>query len=175
MSDDASNLNVYVAHRAALVDYAAPIVGCRARAEDVVQEAYFRFVRQAPDAAVGARMVDQPVGYLYRIVRNLAFDWLRSLGADQRRHEAHHVLVGDGIAVPSPEDLALEQDALRQVEGALATMPDRMRQAFELHRIGGKTLQQIADTLGVSVATAHRLVRDASVSIMRHLENTEIL
>lgn len=168
MSDEPSKLDVYVAHRAALVDYAAPIIGCRARAEDVVQEAYFRFALAAED-----RRVEQPVGYLYRIVRNLALDWLRSLGADQRRHEACHVLNSSGVAAASPEDEVLTQEALRQVERVLADMPERMRRAFEMHRIECCTLQEIADALGVSVATAHRLVRDAGVAIMACLRDSE--
>ena len=35
--------NVYLRHRAELIDYATPIVGDRALAEDVVQDAWLRF------------------------------------------------------------------------------------------------------------------------------------
>ncbi|MGU9546296.1 sigma factor, partial [Bacillus cereus] len=70
MADD--KLKLYLAHRAALLDYAAPIVGCRSRAEDVVQEAWLRFSRQEEDAAIR-----HPASYLYRIVRNLSLDLTR--------------------------------------------------------------------------------------------------
>ncbi|MGC2856342.1 sigma-70 family RNA polymerase sigma factor [Novispirillum sp. DQ9] len=170
MQDGSSRLTVYVAHRAALIDYAAPILGCRARAEDVVQEAYFRFVEPAASGAGQGTAVDQPVGYLYRVVRNLALDWLRSLGADQRRHEAHHMLTTQGAAAPSPEDRAVCRDALRVVDDALAALPERTAAAFRMHRLGGRTLQQIAAALGVSVATAHRLVRDGHAAVARRLE-----
>lgn len=65
--------------RAELVDYAASIVGCRSRAEDVVPEAYLRF----DDAAERGRLT-QPTGYLFRIVRNLATDLLRRLALENR-------------------------------------------------------------------------------------------
>lgn len=70
VADD--KLQLYLSHRAALLDYAAPIVGCRARAEDVVQEAWLRFSRQDDSADIR-----HPASYLYRIVRNLALDQTR--------------------------------------------------------------------------------------------------
>jgi hypothetical protein len=43
LTDASDKLDIFLRHRADLIDYAAPIVGCRARAEDVVQEAWLRF------------------------------------------------------------------------------------------------------------------------------------
>src|SRR3546814_1293981 len=66
-------LNLYLRHRAELIDYATPIVGDRALAEDVVQDAWLRF-SEAGSHDAKTRLIRQPVGYLYRIVRNLALD-----------------------------------------------------------------------------------------------------
>jgi RNA polymerase sigma factor (sigma-70 family) len=41
---------------------------------------------------------------------------------------------------------------------ALAELPERHRIAFEMHRIAGCTLREIAATLGVSVSQAQVLV-----------------
>ena len=62
MSDNNERLQLYLTHRHALVDYAAPIVGCRAKAEDVVQDAWLRF-SQGADSLVP---LTQPVGYYQR-------------------------------------------------------------------------------------------------------------
>ncbi|MCD6074877.1 MAG: hypothetical protein K0Q70_1760, partial [Rhodospirillales bacterium] len=43
MKSDTAKLTLFLTHRTALIDYAAPIVGDRSRAEDVVQEAFIRF------------------------------------------------------------------------------------------------------------------------------------
>lgn len=163
---DAPELAVYSANRAALIDYATPIFGCRARAEDVVQDAYVRFAQRRR----GQDEVEQPLGYLYRIVRNLAVDALRSMGADQRRRDAQRVLLPDEPSAVSPEDALIAQDALRRVDKALSDMPERMRRAFHLYRMAGLTLQQISDELGVSVPTAHRLVREATLVLMREMQ-----
>src|SRR3546814_15147734 len=66
-------LNLYLRHRAELIDYATPIVGDRALAEDVVQDAWLRF-SEAGSHDAKTRLIRQPVGSLYRIVRNLAPD-----------------------------------------------------------------------------------------------------
>jgi len=158
--DEAVELDIFLAHRAALVDYATPIVGDRMRAEDVVQEAYIRF-RAAGASQSAGRGIVQPVGYLYRIVRNLALDWARRLKLEGGRADAGAALAELPSPAPSPERTALYRDELRQVAAALAELPARTRTAFELHRLGGRTLHQVAGELGISVGLAHRLVHDA--------------
>lgn len=166
LQDDNAKLSLYLAHRTALVEYATPIVGDRMRAEDVVQEAYLRFV---PGSADGVR-IEQPAAYLYRIVRNLAYDLRRRLSADQRRDDARLVLMEAEPLVPSPEEEALHRDELRRVEAALAELSPNVRRAFELRRVGGYTLQQIADELGVSLPTAGRWAQEALMHITRRLQ-----
>jgi RNA polymerase sigma factor (sigma-70 family) len=150
-----NTLDLYLAHRAALVDYAAPIVGCRARAEDVVQEAWLRFASRTD-----GEQIAQPVGYLYRIVRNLALDWARRLSFE-RRSARDQALFDPLPSAPSAEREALYRDELRRVAQTLAALPDRTRIAFEMHRLGGCTLREIAEELGISVTLAHQLVREA--------------
>lgn len=167
MTSDKSDLEVYLSHRTALIDYATPIVGCRAQAEDVVQEAFLRF--SARSAQVGThtrteedapRSIAHPTSYLYRIVRNLALDW-------RRRPEASLDTAGDAkltrLPAPaaSPEQAAIHRDQLRVLAEALMELPERTRVAFNMHRLEGRSLQEIADHLGVSVVRAHQLVKDA--------------
>ncbi len=165
VTHDKAKLEVFVTHRAALVDYATPIVGCPARAEDVVQDAYIRFAQHGEPKDEDA--LRQPLAYLYRIVRNVALDCVRRMSAEARRDKTQEVLVPSLSVVPSPEKVAAGRDGLRVVEAALAELPERTRRAFELHRVDGLTFQQIAERLDVSPATAHRLTRDALVHLMR--------
>ena len=159
MTYDSLRLDLFLAHRSALIDYAQPIVGCRARAEDVVQEAYLRFAAATDRQRAADDRILQPVGYLYRIVRNLAVDWARHLAQEDRPPSA--VIEQVASAAPSPEQAALDRDQLRIVVAALAELPPRTRLAFELHRLQGETFPAIARQLGISVGLAHRLVKDA--------------
>ncbi|TBU97179.1 sigma-70 family RNA polymerase sigma factor [Phytopseudomonas dryadis] len=157
MPEHSDNLELYLAHRAALVDYAAPIVGCRAQAEDVVQEAWLRFNRRSPHN----QPLSQPVGYLYRIVRNLALDLNRRLTLEKCQPDGDQMLDELAAPTPSPEREALYRDELRVLQEALAQLPERTRSAFHMHRLLGLTFQDIAARLGISVSLAHQLVRDA--------------
>ena len=148
---------LFVEHRRSLIDYAARIVGSRAQAEDVVQEAWLRF-----DEVSRQRLLDEPLSYLYRIVRNLALDGRRSQVREARYVVRGADLLAEGVAEdrPSPEAEAVGRGELRAVQAALLELPERTRIALEMHRFGGATLKDIADFLDISVGLAHALVRD---------------
>jgi RNA polymerase sigma-70 factor (ECF subfamily) len=153
-----SALGLFMENRAALVDYASGLTGNRAQAEDVVQEAWLRF-----DEASERRFLDDPLAYLYRIVRNLALDGRRRM----RRESRVVATVGvDTVAElsadarPSPETVLLYKDEYALVMEAIAELPERTRIAVEMHRFGGRKLREIAATLGISVAMAHVLVSE---------------
>jgi len=154
---------IFLAHRAALIDYATPILGSRESAEDVVQEAFLKFVPVRPAAEVP----EQPAAYLYRIVRNLALDLLRRKKLESRDplDETSYWTVPRPEA--SPEQTMLLRDDIRQIGAILAEMPTETRIAVEMHRFGGYKLQDIAVHLGLSVATVHRMVHAALVDIAK--------
>lgn len=156
---------VYLAHRAALVDYAAPILGSRETAEDIVQEAFLKFVpaRGWSDGPA------QPVAYLYRIVRNLSLDFLRRRKLESRGQTEEAPYWTMPHAEATPEQRALFRDDIRRVSAMLAEMPVQTRIAVEMHRFGGYKLEEVAAHLGVSVATAHRMVHTALVEIARQI------
>src|SRR5262249_25483223 len=104
----------------------------------------------------------EPVGYLYRIVRNLALDRRR-----KERNE-RHVLSVDSLGsagdilpdrAPSPEAAALYEDEMKALTQAIAELPERTRIAVAMHHAGCR-LKEIAGFLGLSVAMAHVLVAD---------------
>jgi RNA polymerase sigma-70 factor (ECF subfamily) len=165
MKEGDSRYGVYLAHRAALVDYATPILGSRETAEDIVQEAFLKFV---PSRARATGPV-QPVAYLYRIVRNLSLDFLRRRKTETRQHEDDVPHWGVPHAEPTPEQSVLFCDEIRRITAILAEMPVETRIAVEMHRFGGYGLEEIATQLDVSVATAHRMIHAALVEIAKRI------
>lgn len=145
----------FIANRAQLRMAAMKILGNLQRAEDVVQDAYMKVVEG------GFLDVKQPVAYLFQVVRNLAIDRHRRsvLESQVFAHE------DDGLDVPhqggTPEMVAIHRQHLRLVVAALSTLPERTRQAFELHRLGGLTQREVAEALGVSTTMVNFMVRDA--------------
>jgi RNA polymerase sigma factor (sigma-70 family) len=159
-------LDLYIAHRPALISYAARIVGSRVSAEDIVQDAYFRIAALDPndrpsfDPDVESQIA-HPVAYLYRIVRNLAADWSRRRATENVAGESAEIINSvDGQAL-SPEHELIYRQQVRRLAEALAELPERTQIAFAMHRLGGYTLQAIAGHLGISVTLTHQLVRNA--------------
>lgn len=159
MGKQPSSIDIFVTHRRALLNYASSIVGSRAHAEDVVQEAWLRF-----DEASSGKFLEDSTSYLFRIVRNLAFDGQRRLKREGQ------VITDDDFeaaanmpanSAPSPEMVALYKDEYALVMEALGELPERTRMAFEMHRFGGAKLREIALALDISLPLAHRLVADA--------------
>jgi len=161
-----STLTLYMAHRGELVNYANGIIGDRAQAEDVVQEAYLRF-----SEAASRRLFDEPVSYLYRIVHNLAFDGLRRLSLEGRymQRDAEQVAAEVPEAKPSPEAELIARQELERVRAALAELPERTLTAFEMHRLRGFKLKEIAQHLGISISMAQFLVVEAVKHCQRRL------
>lgn len=159
MGKPPTSLDIFVTHRRALLNYANSIVGSRAQAEDVVQEAWLRF-----DAASNGKFLEDSTSYLFRIVRNLAFDGKRRLKRESQiiTHDDFETAANiSQNSPPSPEIVALYKDEYAMVMAALDELPERTRMAFEMHRFGGAKLREIAAVLDISLPLAHRLVGDA--------------
>lgn len=156
MDSEPTSAELYVAHRSDLVTYASRILGDRAHAEDIVQEAYLRL-----DAAMAGQVLREPLAYLYRIVHNLALDMKRKLVREGGRltsaDDGFTEIAGDQ---PSPESEAAARGEMRLLLQAMAELPERTRIALELHRLAGCSIREIANRLDISVGTAHALVVD---------------
>ncbi len=149
-------LTLYTTHQRMLVNYAYSIVNDSARAEDIAQDAYMRFC-----SAMADEWRDNPVGYLYRIVRNLALDCRRRTLFERGLFSG----TDDEIAVvpceaPNPEGQAIQQNEMDCLLAALNELPERTRIAIEMHRFGGYKLREIALHLNVSVSMAQYLIKE---------------
>lgn len=165
---EGSIVAVYTAHRTALVNYASGIVGDPSHAEDVVQEAWLRL-----DQLAHRRPPEQPVAYLYRIVRNLAIDRYRR-GQRERRHmepDGHALSLQVADDAGSPEAAAVARDDLRLLTDAMAALPDRTRIALEMRRFGGCSLQEIAEHLDISVTSVNRIIAKGIAQCRRHMRS----
>lgn len=166
-------MEVYLDHRAGLIDYVTPIVGERSRAEDIVQEAFVRFVAR-PDspAEKQAPQLIRPVSYLYRLVRNMAVDFLRRQQVEKRNEEEPAWWM---LPSPSetPEQQIVYKQTLARMRAAMMEMDDEIRIAVEMKRFQNKNLQDIATELGVSVPTAHRRLRAGLMRLAQALDEID--
>lgn len=136
----------------AVLGYATRLLGDRAEAEDVAQEAMIRLWRIAPDWRQGEAKV---TSWLYRVVTNLCTDRQRA-----RRRRASDAL--DDVPEPADDGPGVEARMLTAarlsaLDAALATLPDRQRQAVVLRHIEGLSNPEIAEVLGVGVEAVESL------------------
>ena len=159
-----SILELFLSHRASLVRHATPIVGCASVAEEVVQDAYIRFAPVAGKPGINFR-----VGYLYRIVHNLALDVERA--QNRTRNYLASVLEAVPLSlVTDPEKELADREALNRIAFAIDRLPPRTRCIFEQHRLDGLTLKEIADKHRISITRVHQIFRQAMTEIADALD-----
>jgi len=130
--------------------YATRVLGNRADAEDVVQEAMLRLWKVAPDWRQGEAQVST---WLYRVAVNLCTDRLR---------KSNRQLPIDSIPEPA-DDLADTVERLTEFQraaalnAALTALPDRQRQAVVLRHIEGLANPEIASIMDLSVEAVESL------------------
>lgn len=169
---NAQIINMYTAHQRELTSYANSIVGDIGRAEDIAQEAYLRF-----SVAMSHEWRDNSVGYLYRIVRNLALDCRRRAQFEKSLFPHNTDDIGETILTEQsmPEHQAILHGELEQLQAALDELPERTRLALEMHRLGGYKLREIAEHLQISPSMAHHLVKEGIKHCQSRLSRTSAL
>jgi len=103
-------------------------------------------------------------------VRNLALDLARARLRERRLHLPDPGWDHVADARPGPDVALADRERLRLVIRALDALPLRERRALELYRFEGRTLQQLAEEMGVSVSTAHGLVHRGLAACRAALE-----
>jgi RNA polymerase sigma-70 factor (ECF subfamily) len=129
-----------------LVGVAARMLRDRAVAEEVVQEVLLNLWRRRealdPGEALGP--------YLVRATRNRALNHLRHLAVERR--DAVHA-AGPTVAPPAGAGRAVAAEIAAAAAAAVAELPPRCREVFELSRGRGLSYLEIAEALGISVKT----------------------
>jgi len=147
---------VFITHRPQLKRTAQRIIGDAHRADDLLHDAYLK-ATACPRATL-----NEPVSYCHRIVRNLAIDEHRRSALEGHLFEEACEGFDDvGCPCASPERQAMGRQHLALLSQALAGLPERSRLAFELYQLEGLTLREVAARLGLSLSTAHALLRQA--------------
>jgi RNA polymerase sigma-70 factor (ECF subfamily) len=130
--------------------YAARLLGDRAEAEDVAQEAMLRLWRIAPDWRQGEARVTT---WLYRVVTNLCTDRLR-----RARPKGLDDVAEPEDGAPGAAARMIEADRVAALDQALAQLPDRQRQAVVLRHLEGLSNPEIAQAMDIGVEAVESLV-----------------
>jgi RNA polymerase sigma-70 factor, ECF subfamily len=147
---------VFDRHGGAAYSLAYRIVGDRARAEDITQEAFLSLWRSGAryDRARGSVRT-----WLLGIVRNRAIDLLRRDVLEAPRLAFEEEMAERRRSRDETDEEALRRDAARQVRGALKELPADQLRVVELAYFGGMTHSEIAEMLGMPLGTVKGRMR----------------
>jgi RNA polymerase sigma factor (sigma-70 family) len=144
--DDAAYETIVARYREPLTGFAAKLLGgSYADADDVVQDAFIR-------ALPALRATDRPMAlrpWLYMIVRNRAFDQMRSASARRTESEERLRLVAE--ADSDPADRAVAREELDEIVATIAGLPERQRLALVGRELNGRSHLELASALKTTV------------------------
>lgn len=130
--------------------FAVRMLGDRAEAEDVVQEAMLRLWRIAPQWRQGEAQVST---WLFRVTSNLCTDRLRRArpsGLDDAPEVADGALSADARLMAA--------DRVQALDAALAALPPRQRQAVVLRHLEGLANPEIAAVMDTGIEAVESLI-----------------
>jgi RNA polymerase sigma-70 factor, ECF subfamily len=147
---------VFDRHAAAAFSLAYRICGSRARAEEVVQEAFLSLWRSGAryDRARGSVRA-----WILSVVHNRGIDALRRELAKEGRDIPDEQLAERRAAGEGTETLAERHDDARRVRSALTDLPPDQRRVIELAYFGGFTHSEIARMLELAPGTVKGRMR----------------
>lgn len=141
-------------HFATLLVFARQWV--RDGAEDLVQDAFLQLVKRLPWEGCP----EQPVAWLFRVVRNGAIDRHRKENR-RRQYEQHRAEEEPLYFAPPPgSDLRAEE-----IDALLRSLSPRQREIVVARIWGGLTFDEIADMLETPRTTIYRQYNEALQSI----------
>lgn len=124
-------------------------------AADLTQDTFVRVLVNPPAEKV---QNSNPRAYLYRVSHNLR------INHHHRESLVQMVELDEAAAVadpaPGPERIVYSRQCLEMTNKALGELPERTRRAFEMHRLGERTIAEVAEELGISTTRAWALIRD---------------
>ncbi|MDB9944265.1 sigma-70 family RNA polymerase sigma factor [Octadecabacter sp.] len=138
------------------------MLGNRAQAEDVAQDAMMRLWKIAPDWDADRAQVTT---WLYRVVANLCTDVLRKRGRGVAL-DAIEEPSSDAPSVAQTLQTRAREDALRT---ALADLPERQAQAVSLRHLEELGNPQIAVIMDTNVRTVESLIARGKRALIARL------
>lgn len=147
-------------------------LGNVAAAEDLVQEAFLRVYRAAPQYEPSAKFST----WLFTVVTNLCLNYKRDRARDRLRlvgsEEDEQGNALDQLAAVEPDEHEQDdrQKRTQAVKDAIAGLPENQRMALILSRYEEKSYEEVAEILGVTVAAVKSLTSRARTTLKEKLQ-----
>jgi RNA polymerase sigma factor (sigma-70 family) len=163
---------LYTEHRTQLVSQARRITRDEAEANEVVQEAFLKFMLAAPELD----SADRAIAYLRTSVTNLSLNTIRARGArpnlvaidaDTTQERLNEIASENHIDLDTSITAAEDAAIIRE---ALARLTSDQRTALVMWEMEGRSTEEIATALNTTPANVRHILARARKSMVRVLE-----
>ena len=163
---------LYTQHRTQLVSQARRITRDEAEANEVVQEAFLKFMLAAPELD----SADRAIAYLRTSVTNLSLNIIRARGArpnlvaidaDTTQERLNEIASENHIDLDTTITAAEDAAIIRE---ALSRLTSDQRTALVMWEMEGRTTEEIATALNTTPANVRHILTRARKSMVRVLE-----
>lgn len=148
--------SLFDAEESALLRYAYSLIGRRAVAEEIVQEVFLQLHTRWNE-------VDSPRAWLFRSVRNRAFNHRRDNKRETLTCDEQHPQ-STSAEIATPEDLLLGQEAAIELRLILEELDEQDRQLVKLKYFENLKYRDISARTGLSISNVgyrlHHLLKE---------------
>jgi RNA polymerase sigma-70 factor (family 1) len=138
-------------------------------ADELLQDLFLKVWKMREDI----RPEQSFVSFLHTIAKNLVYDYFRKISKDKRLHE--RLLLNAVDYYMQTEEALIGKETSDIIQQAISRLSESRRKVFILCKMEGKSYQEAADILGITVATVNSHMVTSIRSIKEYLhKNQEI-
>lgn len=128
---------------------------------DIAQEAFVKLWQNC-----GNVTPEKAKGFLFTVANNTMLNELKHRKVVLK----HQQQAPDERNIEDPQFLLEKKQYLKKYEMALATLSENQRVVFMLNRIDGKSHQEIADMLDISIRAVRKRLYSAVENLRKHID-----
>lgn len=167
--DEPSFNALYLAYSKPLYKKINSIVKDESIADELLQDLFLRIWEKR--AFINTKLSFS--SFLYTVANNLVYDYFRKVSKDKRLHE--RLLINAVDYYMQTEENLIGKETSEIIQRAISKLSDQRRNVFTLCKIEGKSYQEAAVALGISVATVNTHMVNSLRFIKEYLyKNQEI-
>lgn len=160
---------LYLTYSKALYKKINGIVKDESIADELLQDLFLKVWEKRQDIKLDQSFT----AFLYTVANNLVYDYFRKISKDKRLHE--RLLINAVDYYLHTEENLISKETWSIIEEAIGKLSDQRRKVFKLCKIEGKSYQEAAAILGITVATVNSHMVNSMRFIKEYLhKNQEI-
>jgi RNA polymerase sigma-70 factor (ECF subfamily) len=153
---------LFEAEESGLLRFAFSLTGRRAVAEEIVQEVFLQLHARWDSVA-------EPRAWLYRSVRNGAFQHLRKTRRESLTADAERDSVADENA-ETPDDLIAHMETIANLRSLVDDLPEKDQRIIQLKYFEGLKYRDISQSTGLTVSNVgfrlHQIMKKLAAGLL---------